>query len=86
MRQSWTALDDDELNATEKLVYHILCRFQGDHEDCFPTHKTIAKRCSRGVSTVKRALATLERKGYISKTHQRRPDGSTSSNRYQCLK
>jgi hypothetical protein len=35
---------------------------------------------------VKLALASLERKGYISKTPQKRPDGGNSTNRYKCLK
>ena len=86
MHQSWAALDDCELNATETLVYHVLCRFQGEHVDCFPSHKTIAKQCKRAVSSVKLALSSLERKGYISKISQKRPDGGKSTNRYTCLK
>ena len=86
MPQSWIALDDYELSATEALVYHVLCRFQGEHVDCFPSHKTIAKQSKRAVSTIKQALASLERKGYIAKIPQKRPDGGTSSNRYKCLK
>ena len=86
MHQSWAALDDCELNATETLVYHVLCRFQGEHVDCFPSHKTIAKQCKRAVSSVKLALSSLERKGYISKIPQKRPDGGKSTNRYTCLK
>jgi predicted transcriptional regulator len=86
MSRSWMALDDDTLNTTEKLVYHVLCRFQGDHDDCFPSHKAIAKQCNRAVSSVKRALSTLEHKGYISKIPQKRPDGGRTTNRYQCLK
>ena len=86
MHQSWAALDDCELNTTETLVYHVLCRFQGEHVDCFPSHKTIARQCKRAVSSVKLALTSLERKGYISKTPQKRPDGGKSTNRYKCLK
>ncbi len=86
MHQSWAALDDCELNATETLVYHVLCRFQGEHVDCFPSHKTIAKQCKRAVSSVKLALSSLENKGYISKIPQKRPDGGKSTNRYTCLK
>ena len=86
MSQSWVALDDYKLSATESLIYHVLCRFQGEHVDCFPSHKTIARQCKRAVSTVKCALTSLERKGYISKVSQKRPDGGNSSNRYKCLK
>ena len=86
MSQSWVVFSDDDLTSTQKLVYYCLCRFQGAHEDCFPSHKTIAKQCKRAVSSVKLALASLERKGYISKTPQKRPDGGNSTNRYKCLK
>ena len=84
--QWWTALDDPELKTTEKLIYQILCRFQGDHIDCYPSHKTISEQCNKSITAVKRALSGLERKGYIQKTRQKRPDGGTSSNRYICLK
>lgn len=86
MHQSWTVFNDDELTSTQKLVYYCLCRFQGEHVDCFPSHKTIAKQCKRAVSSVKLALSSLERKGYISKIPQKRPDGGNSTNRYTCLK
>ena len=86
MPHPWIAYDDEELNATETLIYQVLCRYQGKHIDCFPSHKTIAKQSKRSVSTVKRALLALERRGYISKIPQKRPDGGKSSNRYQCLK
>jgi DNA-binding MarR family transcriptional regulator len=86
MSQSWVVFGDDDLTSTQKLVYYCLCRFQGEHEDCFPSHKTIAKQCKIAVSSVKLALASLERKGYISKTPQKRPDGGNSTNRYKCLK
>jgi predicted transcriptional regulator len=86
MIQSWIALDDNELTATETLVYHVLCRFQGEHVDCYPSHKTIARQCKRAVSSIKLALSSLERKGYITKVAQKRPDGGNSTNRYCCLK
>lgn len=86
MSHPWTAFDDYELTIAETLVYHVLCRFQGKNIDCFPTHKTIAKQCKISVSTVKNALSGLEKKGYISKTPQRRPDGGKTANRYKCLK
>ena len=86
MTHSWIAFEDEELTATETLVYNVLCRYQGKNEDCFPSHKTIAKQCKRAVSSVKLAISSLERKGYISKAPQKRPDGGNSTNRYTCLK
>ena len=86
MPQSWIVLSDDDLTSTQKLVYYCLCRFQGDHEDCFPSHKTIAKECKLGRNTVKRAIEVLIKWRYIEKIPQKRPDDGKSSNRYKCLK
>ena len=86
MSQSWVVFDDDDITSTQKLVYYCLCKFQGEHADCFPSHRTIAKQCKIHVSTVKRAIDALIKQRYIEKRQQKRPDGGTSSNRYRCLK
>ena len=86
MSQSWVVFDDDDITSTQKLVYYCLCKFQGEHADCFPSHRTIAKQCKIHVSTVKRAIDALIKQRYIEKKQQKRPDGGTSSNRYRCLK
>ena len=86
MHQSWTVFNDDDLNSTQKLVYYCLYRFQGEHVDCFPSHRTIAKQCKISVSTVKRAIDVLIKRRYIEKILQKRPDGGNTSNRYRCLK
>ena len=86
MHRSWTVFDDYELSATQKLIYHCLCKHQGRNESCFPSHGTIAAECSVSKSTVKRALAVLKQKGYINVAPRRRPDGGKSSNLYMCAK
>ena len=86
MHQSWTVFDDDDLTSTQKLVYYCLCKFQGEHVDCFPSHRTIAKQCKIHVSTVKRAIDVLIKRRYIERKAQKRPDGGNTSNRYKCLK
>ena len=86
MSQSWVVFSDDDLTSSQKLIYHCLCRFQGKHEDCFPSHKTIAKQCKISVSTVKRAIRVLLKRRYIEKIPQKRPDGGYTTNRYKCLK
>ena len=86
MHQPWVIFDDDDITSTQKLVYYCLCKFQGEHADCFPSHRTIAKQCKIHVSTVKRAIDALIKQRYIEKRQQKRPDGGTSSNRYRCLK
>lgn len=86
MERPWEAFDDEELTATQKLVYYCLCHFQGKHEDCFPSYRTIADKCKIHVSTVKRCIDVLIKRRYIEKISQKRPDGGSTSNRYRCLK
>ncbi len=86
MSQSWAIFDDDDITSTQKLVYYCLCNFQGEHVDCFPSHRTIAKQCRIHVSTVKRAIDVLIKRRYLEKVQQKRPDGGNTTCRYRCLK
>lgn len=49
---------------------------------CWPGIKTIAKDMKLSRSTVKRALADLEKGGYLKKRPRYRENGSRSSNMY----
>ena len=49
---------------------------------CWPGIKTIASDMKLSRSTVKRALADLERHGYLTKLPRYRPNGSSTSNLY----
>ena len=51
---------------------------------CWPGIKRIGADLSLSRSTVKRALADLERTGYLRKQARQRPNGSSTSNLY-CL-
>ena len=86
MHQSWVVFNDNDLTSTQKLVYYCLCRFQGEHDDCFPSHRTIAQQCKIHKSTVKRCIDVLIKRHYIEKIPQKRPDGGNTSNKYRCLK
>ena len=86
MTKSWKALEDENLTSTQKLVYTCLCKYQGNNDFCFPSHKTIAKKCGIGVTTVKRSIIALIQHGYIGKEHRFRPNGGQTSNIYICLK
>jgi len=57
---------------------------QGKHENCFPSHRTIALDNKCSVSTVKRAIGELEKKGYVVKENRGRRNGSKTSNVYIC--
>ena len=53
-------------------------------ETVFARLRQIAKDNKCSVSTVKRAINELVKKGYIEKINRRRPNGSKTSNRYMC--
>lgn len=74
----------DEVTEKAVCIYRYLLDRQGNHESCYVSHKRMAHDNKCSVSTVKRALAELERKGYITKQAGRRANGSQSSNIYVC--
>ena len=61
-----TIYADTELSSRARAVYMYL-RDRADSEGkCWPGIKTIAKDLNLSRSTVKRALADLERRGYVT--------------------
>ena len=74
----------DEVSAKAVSVFRYLLDRQGSHEYCFVSHRRIAADLKISVSTVKRALDELERKGYVDIEQQRRANGSRCSNVYRC--
>ena len=84
---SWfgTIYADEELSHRAKAVYMYL-RDRADAEGkCWPGINTIAADLKLSRSTVKRALADLERAGYLKRTHRFRENGSYTSNLYTVL-
>ena len=74
----------DDVSFRAQSIYRYLRYRQGKNESCYQSHKTIARENKCSVSTVKRAIDELVRKGYIEKINQRRSNGSKTSNRYIC--
>lgn len=74
----------DEMSAKAIAIYRYLLDRQGKHENCYPSHKTIASHMNCSPSTVKRAINELVRRGYVEKTNRRRANGSKTSNSYIC--
>ena len=74
----------DEVSKKAVMIYRYLRDRQGRHEFCYVSHKKIAADNKCGVSTVKRAIDELVRKGYHTVTHRRRANGSKQSNLYCC--
>ena len=59
---------------------------QGDKRESWPAINTMARDLSISRSTVKRALADLERLGYIKKESAFRSNRAQSSNRYKIIR
>ena len=74
----------DEVSAKAVAVFRYLCDRQGKYDFCYVSHRRIASDLKISVSTVKRALDELERKGYVGIEQQRRANGSRCSNVYRC--
>ena len=73
---------DDRLPHRAKAVYFYL-RDRADAEGkSWPGVKRIAADLSLSSSTVKRALADLERAGFLTRRERRRENGSRTSNLY----
>ena len=80
-----TIYTDTELPSRARAVYMYL-RDRSDAEGkCWPGIKTIASDMKLSRSTVKRALADLERHGYLKKLPRYRANGSCTSNFYVLL-
>ena len=74
----------DEVSSKAVSVYRYLLDRQGKYEFCYVSHRRMAGDLKISVSTVKRALEELERKGYVGIEQQRRANGSRCCNIYRC--
>lgn len=68
-----------ELPSRAISVYLYLSDRANKEGTCYPAIKTIAKELNLSVSTVKRAIADLEKSGFISKKQRWRENGGRSS-------
>lgn len=71
-----------ELPHRAKLVYLYLYDRMDRERKAWPGLNTIAQELSLSRSTVKRAIADLERAGLLKKEPHYRENGSATSNRY----
>lgn len=72
----------DDIPSRAKIVYLYLEDRCYTSSECFPAIGTICTSLNLSRSTVKRALADLEKAGLISKEQRFRPDGGCTSNNY----
>lgn len=63
-------------------VYMYLCDRADGKGSSFPSHRTIANNLGLSVSTVKRAIADLERAGCLEKQPRYHGNNGRSSNLY----
>lgn len=77
-----TIYADTELPSRARVVYMYLCDRADSEGKCWPGIKTIASDMRLSRSTVKRALADLERRGYLQRILRYRDNGSSTSNLY----
>lgn len=77
------AFKQEGLTMTEKFVLIALADYANEAHMCFPAHDKTAKRVAASKSTVQRAVKGLEDKGLLRVVSWHRPNGSTTSNRYQ---
>lgn len=77
-----TIYADTELPSRARAVYMYLYDRSDAEGKCWPGVKTIASDMKLSRSTVKRALADLEKAGYLKKLLRYRENGSSTSNLY----
>lgn len=78
----FTSIYAEDLPHRAKVVYMYL-RDRADRDGrCYPAIGTIAKELKLSRSTVKRAIADLEKTGHLSKEQRWRENGGKSSNLY----
>lgn len=77
-----TIYADTELPSRAKTVYMYLHDRADKEGKCWPGIKRISSDLNLSRSTVKRALADLEQRGYLEKQLRYRANGSSTSNLY----
>lgn len=78
----WIFLADD-LTAVEKLVLQVLAHHSSAKgTNVYPTKETVASWASLSVRSIHRAIATLERDGYIEVMRTKERESKNFPNRY----
>lgn len=78
----FTSLYSSELPHRARTVYMYLCDRADKDGKCYPAIGTIARDLKLSRSTIKRAVADLEKSGYLRKEQRWRENGGKSSNMY----
>jgi len=78
--------NDERVLSRAKSVYLYLSDRQGIADETWPGINTMARDLSISRSTVIRALADLERLGYITKEAAFRPNKAQTANHYKVIR
>ena len=78
--------NDERVLSRAKAVYLYLSDHQGTKDETWPGLNTVARELNMSRSTVIRAIADLERLGYVRKEPAFRPDKAQSANRYRVIR
>jgi len=71
------------LNRYDRMVYLYLCRCSNHGADAFPGYGGIARKCGISRATARRAVKSLESKGFITVTRRHKSNQDNDSNLYQ---
>jgi len=82
----FTSLYSSELPHRARAVYMYLSDRSDKEGKCYPAIGTIAKELKLSRSTVKRALADLEKSGYLRKERRWRENGGKSTSMFYLKK
>jgi len=79
---SYNMIWDQPLSEHAKIAYLYLCRCADDNGQAFPSHATIAQKCSISRQTTINALNELKNAGLLSCKQRKDSSGSLTSNLY----
>lgn len=71
-----------QMPSTSKFTLVVLADLADEADSCFPSQAYVAAATGSSERTVMRALANLERQGYIVRERRHRGNGSRTSDRY----
>jgi predicted ArsR family transcriptional regulator len=83
---TYNAIFDAPVSGSAKLAYAYLCKCANRDGKCYPSHKAIAAAAGVCVTTVKKALAELEKARLIAVRGQARPDCGRRTNIYTLVR
>lgn len=72
-----------QLTLAEKAVLNALADIANDNGIAWPSHRTIAEITCASISTIKRAIETLENEGILEVRSRHTPSGRKTSNIYR---